>query len=172
MLPRLPVKIYAHIFGAALVSAALTLFPAGSSALTLREKGQAEERTFRRLIGSICDGCEAAPIGLQRPTKRYPALVDPISILENPSLTKAKYSAAASPATRVVTTPVADRTLASINRRVSRRYAQVLARRRLAKLIRARRYAALMSRRRAQAQANAATARYKVELGRVEQQPQ
>ena len=164
-------KVHAHIFGTALMFAALTLFPGGTSALTLREKWQAEEQRFRTLSGSICDGCEAGPIGPRRPSKRYSALIDPIAVLENSSRTTAKYLAATSPATRVIPTPVVDRTLASINRRASRRYAQVLARRRLAKIIRARRYAALMSRRKAQAQANAAAARYKVELGRVQQQP-
>lgn len=172
MLPRLPVKVHTYILGATLTFATLTSFPGGSSALTLREKWQAEEQKFRALSGSICDGCEVGTIGQRRSSKRYSALIDPIAVLESSSRKTAKYLAAASPAAGVITTPVVDRTLASINRRASRRYAQILARRRLAKLIRARRYAAIMSRRKAQAQANAAAARYKVELGRVEQQPQ
>lgn len=173
MLPRLPMRFRAHIFsGTALTFAALTLSFGSPSALTLREKWRAEELKFRTSLGSICDGCDAGAIGPRRAPKRYSALIDPIAVLESSSRTTARYLAAASPATRVLPTPIVDRTLASINRHVSRKDARVHARRRLAKLIRARRYAALISRRKAQAQANSAAARYKVELGRVEQQPQ
>jgi hypothetical protein len=169
MLPRLLVKVHAHIVGATLVFAALGLLPGASSALTLREKWQAEERGFRTLSGSICDGCDPGPVGPRRSSKRYSALVDPIAILEKSSRTTAKYLASASPTARLPSTPVVDRTLASTNRRISRRYAQVLARNRLAKLIRARRYAAIIARRKVQANA---AAKFKVEFGRVEQQSQ
>lgn len=172
MLPRLPVKIHAHVVGTTLVFAALALLPIASSAMTLREKWQAEEQRFRMLSGSICEGCDSRPIGPRRSPKHYSALVDPIAVLERSSRATAKYLASASAIARIVPTPVADRALASVNRSVSRRYAQILSRRRLAKLVRARRYAALMSRRKAQAAAIAAATRYKVELGRLEQLPQ
>jgi hypothetical protein len=166
------VKMHAHIVGATLVFAALALLPEASSAVTLREKWQAEERGFRMLSGSICDGCDPRPVGSRRSSKSSSALVDPIAVLERSSHTTAKYLASALPTARRPSTPIADRTLAATNQRISRRYAQILARRRLAKLIRARRYAAVIARRKSQAAANAASAKYKVDFGRVEQQSQ
>lgn len=167
-------KIHAHIVGATLVFAALALLPEASSAVTLREKWQAEERGFRTLSGSICDGCDPRPVGSRRSPKSSSALVDPIAVLERSSRTTAKYLASALPTARRPSTPIVDRTLASTNQRISRRYAKILARRRLAKLIRARRYAAVIARRKSQAAANAAaaSAKVKVEFGRVEQQNQ
>jgi hypothetical protein len=172
MLPRLPVKIHAHIVNATLVFAALALLPEASSAATLREKWQAEERGFRTLSGSICDGCDSRPAASRRSPKSYSALVDPIAVLERSSRTTARYLASASPTARLLSTPIVDRTLASTNQRISRRYARILAHRRLAKLIRARRYAAVIARRKSQAAANAAAAKYKVDFGRIEQQTQ
>ena len=167
-------KIHAHIVGATLVFAALGLLPEASSALTLREKWQAEEHGFRTLSGSICDGCDPGPVETRRSAKRYSVLVNPIAVLEKSSRATAKYLASASPTARRPSTPIVDRTLASTNQRISRRYAQIFARRRLAKLIRARRYAAVIARRKSQAAANAAaaSAKVKVEFGRVEQQSQ
>ena len=172
MLLRLPVKVHADVVGSILLFAALAFLPMASSAMTLSEKWRAEEQRFRILSGSICDECDPRPIGLRRSSKHYSARVDPIAILENSSRATAKYLASASSMARIVPTPVVNRALASINQRVSRRHAHILSRRRLAKLVRTRRYAALMSRQKAQAAAIAAAARFKVELGRVEQQPQ
>lgn len=159
--------VNAHIVGATLVLAALGLLPDASWALTLHEKWQAEERGFRTLSGSICDGCDSGP---QRSPKRYSALVDPIAVLEKSSRTATKHLLPTSPTIRLPSTPVVDRTLASTNRRISRRYAQILARRRLDKIIRARRYAAIVARRKLQAEVKSAAEKYKVEFGRLEQQ--
>lgn len=163
---------HTRVTRAALAIVAFSLSIECASALTMRERRQAERLRWEKLSVSICDGCGPKPVltrQVPKPSapKQYAALVDPVAALERSSRVTARFLAGDTSTTTMVPAPAADRTLASVRRRPSRSYAQALARRRYAKLVRARRYAAVLYRRKAQAAARAAANSYRIEFGRL-----
>ena len=162
-------SVHTHVARAIFAIVAFSLSLECAAALTMRERWQAEYLRAQKLSSSICDGCGARPVLTRQAPSQVAALVDPIAVLDRSSRATAKFLTGDASTTTTVPAVIVDRTLASIRRRPSRSYAQVLARRRYAKLIRLRRYAALVSRRNAQAAARSAAARYAIEFGQVRQ---
>ena len=160
-------SVHSRVARATLAIVAFSLSIECAAALTMRERWQAEDLKWQKVSGSVCYGCGGRAVLTRQAPKQYAALVDPIAVLERSSRASAKFLAGDASTTTTVPAVIVDRTLASVRRRTSRSYAQLLARRRYARLIRSRRYAALVYRRKAQVAARAAAARYAVEFGQI-----